>query len=82
MYFECKHRQILLQSLEKYTERGSVWVQRPASRNSEFRVIVSFFNMIGEASQAFSSARSCLSYVAGTGMDYKPVAPRMSIDTS
>lgn len=82
MSFKCKHRQILRQSLEKYTEKGSVWVQRPASRNSEFRVIVSFFNTIVEASQAFSSACSCQSYVAGTGMDYKPVAPRMSIDTS
>lgn len=46
------------------------------------RVIVSFFNKLEEASQAFGLARSCLSYVADTGKDYKPVALGMSIVTS
>lgn len=47
----------------------------------QLRVIVSFFNKFEEASQAFGLARSCPSYVADTGKDYKPVAQGMSIDT-
>lgn len=77
----CGRRQILQQSLKTQWKRDCLGTRFSFEEHWDW-VIVSFFDKFSEASQAFSLARSCLSYLADTGVDYKPVAQRMSIDTS